>query len=127
MCANSNTIAQSVDDAVRYLRINRNSFCLLLSDVAKYWVATGAILKSLYTKLFHVLCVADLWHNCAIKVKSYFEVVDQLIEIVKLATVKSKTKQAKFTAIGWLPASACCYKMAKLVRCCLIMQRIHLK
>ena len=50
---NSNSIAQAVDDAARSLGINKNAFCLLLSDAAKYMVAGGAILKSLYPKLFH--------------------------------------------------------------------------
>jgi len=59
-------------------------------------VAVGAILKSLYPKLFHVTCIAHLLHNCAMKVKSHFEDVDQLIAEVKLVTVKNKTRQAKF-------------------------------
>ena len=79
-CApNSNIIAQAVDDAIRNLEINRSFFCLLLSDAAKYMIAAGIILKSLYPKLFHVTCVAHLLHNCAIKIKSHFEDVDQLI------------------------------------------------
>ena len=67
-CApNSNIIVQAVDDAVRNLGINRSFFCLLLSDAAKYLIAAGITLKSLYPKLFHVTCVAHLLHNCAIK------------------------------------------------------------
>ena len=54
-CApNSNVIVQAVDDAVRNLGINRSFFCLLLSDVAKYMIAAGITLKSLYPKLFHM-------------------------------------------------------------------------
>ena len=78
-------------------------FCLLLSDATKYMVATSEILKSLYSKLFHVTCVAHLLHNCAMKVKSHFEDVDQLIAKVKSTTVKNKTRQAKFAAIGCPP------------------------
>jgi len=41
-CApNSNSIGQAVDDGVRILGTNRNSFCLLLPDAAKYMVAAG--------------------------------------------------------------------------------------
>ena len=48
-CApNSNIIAQAVDNAVRNLGINRSFFCLLLSDAAKYMIAAGITLKSLY-------------------------------------------------------------------------------
>ena len=63
----TNSIAHAVDDTVRFLGINRNSLCRLLSDVAKYMMAAGAILKSLYPKLFHVTRVAHLLHNCTMK------------------------------------------------------------
>ena len=87
-CApNSNIIAQAVDDAVGNLGINRSFFCLLLSDAAKYMIAAGITLKSLYPKLFHVTCVAHLMHNCAIKIKSYFEDVDRLIAKVKVVPI----------------------------------------
>ena len=103
-CApNSNIIAQAVDDAVRNLGINRSFFCLLLSDAAKYVIAAGITLKSLYPKLFHVTCVAHLLHSCAIKIESHFENVDQLIANVKAVTIKNKTGQAKFSAIGYPP------------------------
>ena len=55
-------------------------------------LAAGAILKSLYPKLFHETCVAHLLHNCAIKAKSHFEDVDELIAEAKSATDKSKTR-----------------------------------
>ena len=101
-CApNSDFIAQAVDDAVRNLGINKSFFCLLLSYAAKYMTAAGITLKSLFPKLFHVTCVAHLSHNCAMKIKSHFEDVDQLIANVKAVTIKNKTKQAKFSAIGY--------------------------
>ena len=37
------------------------------------------------------------------KIKSYFEDVDQLIAKVKAVTIKNKTRQAKFSAIGYPP------------------------
>ena len=80
-----------------------SAFCPLLSDAAKYMTATGITLKSLYPKLFHVTCVAHLFHNCAKKIKSHFEDVDQQIEKVKVVTIKNITKQAKFFAIGYPP------------------------
>ena len=100
---NADSIVQAIDDAVRSLGTNRNSFCLLLSDAARYMVAAGTVLKSLYPKLFHVTCIAHLLHNCAMKVKSYFQDVDQLIARIKAATVKNKTRQAQFAAIGYPP------------------------
>ena len=98
---NSNIIAQAVDDAVGNLGINRSFFCLLLSDAAKYMIAAGITLKSLYPKLFHVTCVAHSLHYCTMKIKSHFEDVDQLIAKVKAVTIKNKTRQAKISAIGY--------------------------
>ena len=100
---NIKIIAQAVDDAVRNLGINRSFFCLLQSDATKYMIAADITLKSLYPKLFHVTCVAHLLHNCAMKIKSRFEDVDQLIAKVKVVTIKNKTRQAKFSAIGYPP------------------------
>ena len=48
-------------------------------------------------------CVAHLVHNCAIKIKSHFEDVDQLIAKIKAVTIKNETRQAKFSAIGYPP------------------------
>ena len=66
-------------------------------------MTAGTILKSLYPKLFHMTCVAHLLHDCAMKVKSHFEDVDQLIAEVKSTTVKNKTTQAKFAPMGCSP------------------------
>ena len=103
-CApNSNIIAQAVNDAVGNFGINKSFFCLLLSDAAKYMIAAGITLKSPYPDLFHVMCVAHLLHDCAMKIKFHFEDVDQIIAKVKAVTIKNKIRQAKFFAIGYPP------------------------
>ena len=66
-------------------------------------IAAGITLKSLHPKLFLVTCVAHLLHNCAMKIKSHFEDVDQLIAKVKAVRIKNKTRQAKLSAIGYPP------------------------
>ena len=66
-------------------------------------IPAGITLKSLYPKLFHVTCEAHLLHICAMKIKSHFEDVDQLIAKVKAITIKNKTRPAKFSAIGYPP------------------------
>ena len=43
----SNSIAQAGEDVARSFGINKNSFCPLLFDVAKYMVAEGTAVKSL--------------------------------------------------------------------------------
>ena len=124
-CANnSNIIAQAVDNAVRNLGINKSFFCLLPSDAVKNAIAAGITLKSLYAKLFHVMCVAHFLHNCAVKIQSHFEdmYVDQLIAKVKAVTIKNITRQAKFSAIGY-PPQPVPNKTGKLVKCCLVLRR----
>ena len=110
-CASNCSItAQAVDDAVRNLGINSKSlFCQLLSVLpvtvyaVEYRIAAGITLKSLYSKLSHMTCVAHLLHNCAMKIKSHLEDVDNLIAKVKAVTIKNKTRLAKFSAICYLP------------------------
>ena len=72
----------------------------MLFDAAKYTVAAGAMLKYLCPKLFHVTFVPHLLQNCAMKVKSHFGDVDELIAIIKSVTIKNKTRQIKFASIG---------------------------
>ena len=104
-CApNSNNNFQAVDNAVRNLGMNRNFFCMLSSDAAKYTIAAGKTPKSLHSKLFRVTCVAHLLQNCAMKIKCHFKDVDQLIAKVKAITIKNKTRQEKLlSAIGYPP------------------------
>ena len=66
-------------------------------------MAVGAIIKSLYPKLFHVTCIAHLLHNGATKTESHFEDVDQVIPKIESTTVKNKTRRIKFAAIGCPP------------------------
>ena len=73
-------------------------YCLMPRNIM---IAAGITLKPLYPKLFPVTCVAHLLHNCAMKIKSHFEDVDQLIAKIKAVTIKNKTRQAKFSAIGY--------------------------
>ena len=58
------------------LELTETSSALLMSDAAKFVIAAGKTIKSLYPKLFHMTCVAHLLHNCAMKIKSHFEDVD---------------------------------------------------
>ena len=74
-----------------------------MSDAARYMQAAGKTLKNMYPQLFHVTCVPHLLHNCALRVKARYPTVDDLIACVKAATVKNKTRQAMFEAIGKPP------------------------
>lgn len=100
---NAQVIIHIIDDTIRYLNTDRENFCLLISDAAPYMISAAKTLKELYTQLFHVTCIAHLLHNCALRVKSYFDSADNLIARIKAATVKNKTRQDMFQAIGKPP------------------------
>ena len=53
--------------------LHANVACnLLLTDAARYMVATDKTLKELFPNLNHVTCIAQLFHNCAEKVRAHF-------------------------------------------------------
>ena len=100
---NSDTVLRLVDDAIISLQCTRDQFCLLLTDAAKYMVAVANNLRNLYPMLFHVTCLAHLMHNCAMRIKAHYDLVDQLISRVKAATVKNKRRANLFITIGTPP------------------------
>ena len=100
---NHYVVVTKLDDALRKIAIERNNFVLLLSDAARYMTACTAAIKILYTRLFHITCLAHLLHNCAEKVRGHFPEVDNLIATVKAVTVKNKRRCSKFDVIGSPP------------------------
>ena len=60
-------------------------------------VASGAVLRSLYPKLFHVTCVTHcILHICALKVKSHVRDIDQLIAKSNKQWLKTKPSKPNF-------------------------------
>lgn len=100
---NQQVVTQKIDDVLKRLKIERNNFVLLLSDAASYMTACKQALQLLYPRLFHVTCTAHLLHNCAEKVRSHFDDVDELISRTKAATVRNGTRRNQFHQIGSPP------------------------
>ena len=92
----SNIVTREIDDAVHSLAFARENFCLLLTDAARYMTAAGILLKKLYPRLFQVTCIGHLLHNCAMKVRSNYHAVDQLVASVKAVTIKNSLKRVVF-------------------------------
>ena len=65
----------------------------------------GNVLKKIYPNLLHVTYLAHLMHNCALKIKSVYKEVDDLIAAVKASVVKNKTRAADFDVCGRPPQS----------------------
>ena len=89
---NSSIILHTVDDTVRQLEIKRDNFSLFLTDAALYMSLAGKTLKKLYPSLIHVNCVAHLLHNCAMCVRAQFKNIDEVIALIKAATIKNKDR-----------------------------------
>ena len=100
---NAQTIVHKIDDTLKEFGVERENFCLLLSDAARYMISAANSLKILYPNLFQVTCNAHLLHNCALQIKSRYDKVDNLIARIKSATVKNKERKSLFDEIGAPP------------------------
>ena len=74
-----------MDDILRQLETKRENFSLFLTDAARYMSLAGKTLKDLYPSLMHVTCVAQLPHNCAMRVRAHFKNIDEIIAMIKAA------------------------------------------
>ena len=97
---NNSIILHTVDDILRQLEIKRENFSLFLTDAARYMFLAGKTLKELYPFLMHVTCVAHLLHNCTMRVRAHFENVDEIIAMIKAATIKNKDRKKDFYDTG---------------------------
>ena len=84
-----------MDDILRQLEMKRENFSLFLSDAARYMSLAGKTLKELYSSLMHVICVAHLLHNCAMRVRAHFKNINEII-----ATIKNKDRKKDFHDAG---------------------------
>ena len=60
----------------------------------------GKTLKELYPSLVHVICVAHLLHNCAMRVRAHFKNIDEVIAMIKAATIKNRDRKKDFHDAG---------------------------
>ena len=97
---NSSIILHTVNDILRQLEIKRENFSLFLTDAARYMSSAGKTLKELYPSLMHVICVAHLLHNCAMRVHAHFKNIDEVIATIKAATIKNEDRKKDFRDAG---------------------------
>ena len=97
---NSSIILHTADDILRLLEIKRENILLFLTDAARYMSSAGKTLKELYPSLMHVTCVAHLLHNCAMRGRAHFKNIDEVIAMIKAATIKNKDRKKDFHDAG---------------------------
>ena len=57
-------------------------------------------LKKLDLSLVHVNSIAHLLHNCAMRLRAYFKIIDEVITTIKSATIKNKDRKKDFHDAG---------------------------
>ena len=97
---NSSIILHTVDDILRQLEIKRENFSLFLTDAARYMSLAGKTLKELYLSLMHVTCVAQLLHNCAMRVRAHLKNIEEMIATIKAAAIKHNDRKKDFHDAG---------------------------
>ena len=75
----SSIFLHSEDDILRHLEIKCENFSLFLTDAAWYTSLAGKTLKELFPSLMYASCVAHLLHNCAMRVRVHFKIINELI------------------------------------------------
>ncbi|KAF9761702.1 hypothetical protein NGRA_2449 [Nosema granulosis] len=98
-----NLVCSYIDVCVERFEIKKENILLVNSDAATYMIKTSSLMKKTYTNMFYVTCLANLFHNCALKVKGSFIAVDNCITSIKELTIKNKTRAALFYEIGSPP------------------------
>ena len=76
---NSSIILHNVGDILRQLKLKRKKFSLLLTDAARCMSLAEKTLKELYSSLMHVKCVANLVHNCAMRMRAHFKNINEVM------------------------------------------------
>jgi len=98
-------ICNLVKDCLLKMEIEELNFSLLISDAARYMISAGKMLKSEYSNLFHVTCVAHLYHNAAMKIMSHFIELNDFISAMQASICKSLTRQQMFNDIKMPPTT----------------------
>ena len=100
---NTAMICTVIDDSLKILNVNRENFLLLISDAARYMVSAANTMKMLYPNLHNITCITHMLHNCALKIRSYYPEIDNLIACVKATTIKNRSRKECFKSIGVPP------------------------
>ncbi len=96
-------MCRAVDAAIKDCNVASEDFGVILTDVEAYMKSAEIALKKTYAKLFHITCVVHLMHNCATRVKEYYDGVDALISSIKHLNLKNRDMRMRFDEIGTLP------------------------
>ncbi|MGL6120339.1 MAG: hypothetical protein ACRC0V_07510 [Fusobacteriaceae bacterium] len=85
--------------------ISKENFLILISDSAPYMIYASGKLKEMFLNMFHISCIAHLYHNIASKIALHYTEVNNLIAAIKASISKNNARKNMFLKIG-LPPNA---------------------
>ncbi|KAF7685135.1 hypothetical protein CDIK_4116 [Cucumispora dikerogammari] len=75
---------------------------VMISEAASYIKKSVLVLGPLFPNIRHLTCIAHLFYNCAMQIKSFYKNVDHLIFSIKSLTFKNNTKKQIFISVSTL-------------------------
>lgn len=97
--ANHSTISKLFDKAMFSLwpsGIQHDNVLLFVTDAAPYMVKSANAIKSFYSKMIHITCLAHGLHRTSEKIRSLFPKVDELIANMKKVFLKAPSRVELF-------------------------------
>ncbi|KAF7685494.1 hypothetical protein CDIK_3757 [Cucumispora dikerogammari] len=61
------------------------------------------VLGPLFSNIRHLTCIAHLFYNCAMQIKTFYKDVDYLISSIKSLTLKNNTRKQMFISVPSRP------------------------
>ncbi|KAF7685559.1 hypothetical protein CDIK_3692 [Cucumispora dikerogammari] len=101
--SNYESISQIIVDVTIEFDIKREKLLVMISDAASYMKKSMVVLDHLFPNIRHLTCIEYLFHNCAMKIKSFYRDVDHLISSIKSLTFKNNTRKQMFISVLTLP------------------------
>ncbi|KAF7684816.1 hypothetical protein CDIK_4435, partial [Cucumispora dikerogammari] len=96
---NYKTISQIIVDVTIEFDIKREKLLIMISDSASYMKKSMVVLGPLFPNIRHLTCIAYLFYNCAMQIKSFNKVVDLLISSIKSLAFKNNTRKQMFIRV----------------------------
>ncbi|KAF7697603.1 hypothetical protein CDIK_1568 [Cucumispora dikerogammari] len=103
--SNYEFISQIIVDLTIEFDIKREKLLVTIGDAASYMKKLMVVLGPLFPNIRHLTCIAHLFYNCAMQIKSFYKDVDHLISSIKSLTFKNNTRKQMFISIPTLPHS----------------------
>jgi hypothetical protein len=97
------SVEQHLTDTLAKHSIEIENLIMIISDAASYMIKAVKEIKKSFPWIFHVHYLANLVHNCSMRIKAAYKDIDFLIASIKGIVIKNKTNQELFKFVGKPP------------------------